>query len=252
MSIKKGSIRIGTSNVTIPGNKASFPPAFRLKSRLHYYSSIFNTVEINSSFYRTPQLATYKKWADDVPDDFQFSLKLSKEITHVPGLETAPNSMQKFLHPASGIANKKGCLLIQFPGKISLDHFKQVEQLLEELKGQDPLHEWRTAVEFRNASWYVSETTELLNEYAATMVLHDFAKAKISVTTALADFIYLRFHGPQGDYRDSYTNHFLEQQATKIRHWIDSGMDVYAYFNNTIGNAYENAISLKKMLNCHL
>jgi uncharacterized protein YecE (DUF72 family) len=243
-----GIIRIGTSNIVVPGNKKTFPPAFRQKSRLHYYSSIFNTVEVNSSFYRTPLLSTYEKWSLDVPDSFQFSIKLSKEITHAKNLEGDLAGMEKFMRSATGIGSKKGCLLIQFPGKISLDHFEKVEQILQELQHNDAANEWRKAVEFRNPSWYTGETRELLDEYGAAMVLHDIPKAKIFEDPGNADFVYIRFHGPKGDYRDSYTESFLQSKAAEIKEWLTDGKDVFAYFNNTIGSAFDNAVSLKKML----
>ena len=245
---QRGRIRIGTSNVVVPGNKKTFPPAFQLKSRLHYYSSIFNTAEINSCFYKTPMLTTYEKWSLDVPDDFQFSLKLSREITHSKELQGELACMEKFMNSASGTGNKKGCLLIQFPGKITLDYFEKVEKILHELQQQDEMNQWRKAVEFRNPSWYTGETRELLDEYDAAMVLHDIPKAKIFEVFGNASFVYIRFHGPKGDYRDCYTDNFLQAKAAEIRSWLDEGKDVYAYFNNTIGSAYDNAVSLKAML----
>jgi uncharacterized protein YecE (DUF72 family) len=249
MEISAGHIRIGTSNIVIPGNKKTFPPAFQSGSRLHYYSSLFNTVEINSSFYKTPLLSTYEKWFLDVPDDFQFSLKLSKEITHAKDLEADLSSMDKFMRSAAGTGTKKGCLLVQFPGKITLDYFTQVENILNELKTHDPGNEWRIAAEFRHPSWHAGETYELLDEYEATMVLHDIPKGKNMDSPGNADFVYMRFHGPKGDYRDSYTEDFLQQKAGQMRVWLGEGKDVYVYFNNTIGSAFENAFSLRAMVN---
>src|SRR5690349_5455622 len=104
---QKGKVYIGTSNIVVPGNKLSFPPAFRDKSRLHYYSSFFNTLEVNSSFYRTPMASTYKKWSLDVPADFQFSLKLSKEITHIKNLQGELSGIEHFIKAADSIGNKK-------------------------------------------------------------------------------------------------------------------------------------------------
>ncbi|HEV7783525.1 MAG TPA: DUF72 domain-containing protein [Chitinophagaceae bacterium] len=236
-----GKIRIGISNGHMPGNKLTFPMEYRLKSRLHYYSRLFNTIEVNSCFYKTPLRSTYEKWVNDVPDDFQFTLKLSRDITHAKELGADLTCMDNFLQAAAGTGNKKGCLLVQFPGKISLDHFNQVELILRQLWSHDTAKEWRIAIEFRNESWYIGETTELLNEYRAAMVLHDFSKAKISVITGKADFCYIRFHGPTGNYRDSYSNHALDEKAQLIREFVIPGKDVYAYFNNTAGNAFVNA-----------
>ena len=232
----------------MPGNKSTFPPSYQLKSRLHYYGTLFNTIEVNSCFYKTPQRSTYEKWANDVGEDFQFTLKLSKDITHAPDLKSDIACMDNFLQSAMGAGNKKGCILIQFPGKINLEHFTQVEQILEQLRLHDPDHEWRPAVEFRNESWYIRETTELLDEYGATMVLHDFSKAKISNVDTSANFVYMRFHGPTGNYRESYSDYALDEKAEVISEFLRTGKDVYAYFNNTAGNAFENARYLHSKL----
>jgi len=243
-----GSIRIGTSNGHMPGNKSSFPPPYTSESRLHYYSTLFNSIEVNSCFYKTPLRATYEKWANDVPDNFQFTLKLCRDITHAKELEYDLEAMDKFLQAATGIGNKKGCLLIQFPGKITLEHFNQVEDILSELRVHDPVPDWLTAVEFRNESWYIGETTELLDQYKASMVLHDFSKAKVSTISCNADFVYMRFHGPTGNYRDSYSEAALDEKAELIKQIQLSGKDVYAYFNNTAGSAFENAKYLQSKL----
>lgn len=137
---------------------------------------------------------------------------------------------------------------MQFPGKITLDYFGKVEGILRELQQQDPTHQWRKAVEFRNDSWYTGEPTELLEEYKAVMVQHDVKKAKNFTLSGNMDFVYIRFHGPSGDYRESYTEQFLKAKAEDIQIWLKQGNDVYVYFNNTIGNAFENALTLKAML----
>ena len=155
---QKGIFRVGTSNITLPGNKQSFPKAFRDKSRLNYYSHLFNTLEVNSSFYKVPLQSTFQKWSVDVPANFQFTVKLWREITHVKDLAFVRNDIKKFFAAADGIDNKKGCLLVQFPGKISLNYFKQVENMLQELSSFDPGSSWRKAIEFRNTTWNTAET----------------------------------------------------------------------------------------------
>lgn len=246
--VSTGAVWIGTSNVHLPGNKLTFPPEYQLKSRLHYYSSILNSVEVNSCFYKTPQQTTFEKWARDVPEDFRFTLKLSKDITHAKELCYDIACMDKFLQAATGIGHKKGCLLIQFPGKISLAHFNQVEQILTELHEYDPKHEWRKAIEFRNSSWYIRETIELLDEYEAALVYQDFSKAKTPSIEGNANFVYIRMHGPTGNYRDSYSDHTLNEVAEKIRQIQLQRKDVYVYFNNTAGNAFENARALQSRI----
>lgn len=249
LNSKRGQFFTGTSNVVIPGNRHSFPEAYRQKSRLHYYATLFNSVELNNTFYKLPRAATFEKWSADVPFEFKFSIKLWKEITHIKELNYKDEDISRFMLSVGSLGAKTGCLLIQFPGKISLDYFGRVEVLLQQIKQADENKQWMMAVEFRNDSWYVSETNELLDEYNATMVIHDILKGKNSSINKKAPVVYIRFHGPAGDYRGSYSKKVLEAQAVLINQWLDEGKDVYAYFNNTIGSAFENSKTLQQLVN---
>mgnify|MGYP000108361109 FL=1 len=101
----------------------------------------------------------------------------------------------------------KGCLLVQFPPSLTIDGFSQVESLLSLIT------DWKVALEFRHPSWYISETFELADEYGASVVLHDIPKSRNTRLNNKADFVYLRFHGPAGDYKGGYTPAQLEQHA---------------------------------------
>ena len=243
----RGILRIGTSNIVVPGNKQSLPAEFQDKSRLNFYSSMFNTLEVNSSFYKVPMLKTFEKWSLDVPESFKFTVKLWKEITHVKNLGADLKNIDIFLKAASGIGDKKGCMLVQFPGKITFEYYSQLEEILMGLVRNEDLNNWQIAIEFRNPTWYVSETYELLDEHGVSLVLHDIPKSRNAQLNTAAPFVYIRYHGPTGDYRGSYSNDFLLQESNKISRWLKSGKDVYVYFNNTIGSALENAITLKQM-----
>jgi uncharacterized protein YecE (DUF72 family) len=243
----QGKLWIGTSNITLPGNKTTFPAAFHSKSRLNYYSTLFNSVELNNTFYKIPLSSTFEKWSNDVEPDFRFSVKLWKSITHVKELAFNEDDIETFVKRANFLLDKKGCILLQFPGKITLEYFNKVEEILKVITSSDDTGEWNKAVELRNASWHTGETFELLNEYNASMVLHDFPKGKIAEVTSKADFVYVRFHGPTGNYKGSYSYEFLSQKAVQIKEWLSSGKDVYAYFNNTAGDAYQNAHTLKEL-----
>lgn len=241
-----GRFYTGTSNIVLPGNKLSFPEKFRRKSRLNYYAFLFNSLEINSSFYTLPLPATFGKWSNEVSADFKFSVKLSRDITHAKDLEYEDFLVTKFLSAAEKLDDKKGCLLVQFPGKLGLTFYNHIEKLLARINSHSD--KWRIAIEFRNAEWYIAETFELIDQYNASIVLHDMPKGKNDKLNKNAAFVYYRFHGDRGSYRGSYSKAQLLQYADDIKKFLQKGMDVYAYFNNTIGNAFENARTLQQLI----
>ncbi|MBO9151627.1 DUF72 domain-containing protein [Chitinophaga sp. GCM10012297] len=245
----KTIFRSGTSGLVLPvPNKQVFPPAFRDKSRLTFYGSLFNSIEVNSSFYKVPRAATVSRWAAEVPEDFVFTFKLWREITHAKGFVYRAEDVQRFIEAIAGAGDKKGCLLLQFPPSLTVERFGEVETLLRILKGIRPAHGWKVALEFRHPSWYIGETYELADEYSCSVVLHDIPKSKNTRLNKKARFVYLRFHGPEGDYRGGYTDEFLLQQALLIQQWLRENKDVYVYFNNTIGDAITNLATLNRMV----
>ena len=234
-------LRIGLSGVALPGAKKSFPTEWHDKSRLSYYSSLFNTVEINSTFYKLPMPTTFEKWASEVPDDFLFTIKLWREITHAKELEYDLDNLDRFMKAANRIGNKKGCLLIQFPASIRFKYIAKVEAILKRLQKLDPSNEWQKVLEFRHIDWYNQETYSLLDKYDASIVLHDMPKSKNKTLNKKTNIVYLRFHGVKGDYKGSYSDDFLQDQAVQIKQWLKQGKSVYVYFNNTMGDAFKNA-----------
>lgn len=245
---KKGIFRIGTSNIVVPGPKHTFPEEYRDKSRLIYYASLFNSLEVNNTFYKLPMARTFEKWADEVPDEFQFTIKLSKEITHAKGLLYEPDAVGRFMKAADGLQKKKGCLLLQFPGSVTVHNAKTIEELLQQIEEHDPKRTWRKAVEFRHHSWYKKAIYDLLHQYKTALVIQDMPKSKTPEIDQRDDFMYLRFHGSDGDYRGSYHDEHLQAQADDIRKWLKQGKDVYAYFNNTMGEAFNNAAMLQDLV----
>ncbi|HMF71401.1 MAG TPA: DUF72 domain-containing protein [Flavitalea sp.] len=240
---------LGTSGLVLPvPNKSFYPAAFKEKSRLTYYSSLFNTIEINSSFYKLPRKSTIANWAGSVPDNFAFTFKLWKEITHRPALEFDPRNIGQFMEAISAAGTKKGCLLVQFPGKIGIDDYNQIEKILYFINESDITKEWKVHVELRNTSLYVSEIYELLKEYNAGMVIHDIAKSTTLLDAFEGESMYLRFHGPEPGYTGSYSEKFLQNYARLIRDWHRKGKPVYGYFNNTLGSAFDNLTKLKQLI----
>jgi uncharacterized protein YecE (DUF72 family) len=244
--MKSGIFRSGTSGLVLTEpNKLSFPKEFRDKHRLSYYASKFNSIEINSSFYKIPRCRTFRNWKELVPDDFQFTVKLWQGITHEEKHDHS--ELERFFSAINCLGDKKGCLLIQFAAKTKMD-FSGFDRLLESIRKLDAQESWRLAVEFRNSLWYMREIYEILDEYHANMVLHDMPKCLPPEPNKNASFIYLRFHGEKGDYKGGYSDQYLMNKAKEIRGWLNGGKDVYVYFNNTIGDASANLQTLKGLV----
>ena len=247
MSIQLQNIYTGLSGLVLPGPKATYPPAFQSKSRLEYYSHLFSSIEINSSFYKTPQRATVAKWGASVPDNFKFSFKLSKAITHVKGLVFDEAALEDFMDSIAQVGDKKGCLLIQFPPSLRMNKLDKLQRLLSSIAWLNE-QQWQLSVEFRHSSWYEKEVTEILKEYQAITVLQDKPAAATPAEWEQSDTVYLRLHGPNGNYKGCYEPAFLQQQASNIKAWQKAGKKVYCYLNNTMGSALQNIQTLNGFL----
>ena len=243
-----GKFRAGTSGLVLAEpNKAAYPPAYQDKSRLEFYASRFNSIEINSSFYKIPRALTYKKWADMVPADFQFTVKLWQGITHEKNHVSLQEHLEMFFEAVDALGTHKGCLLIQLPAGSVLRQSEFLD-MLESIRKVDHKRSWRLAVEFRHPKWYNSNIHTMLDAFGVSMVLHDMPKALPDGLNQKAPFVYLRFHGEKGDYRGSYDDNFLQEKARQIKTWLAEGRDVYAYFNNTMGAAAANLATLISMV----
>ncbi|HKG07385.1 MAG TPA: DUF72 domain-containing protein [Pedobacter sp.] len=239
----------GTSGLLLPvRNKLFYPAEFKDKSRLCFYGSLMNSIEINSSFYKVPMASTVRKWADDVPEHFKFSFKLSRDITHNKGLAFDPEAVRRFMEVISFAGDKKGCLLVQFPGSVRMGNLKQLALLMGLLRENDAEGAWNIALEFRHVSLYHDDVYQLLEDYGMAMVIQDKPPAITPMLDAELPFVYLRFHGPDGSYRGSYPEEVLYEYAGYIRDWIAEGKTVYTYFNNTMGEAVANMYALKDMV----
>jgi len=240
-----GTFYGGISGLVLPVPKYKFPEAFQHSSRLTYYASLFNSIEINRSFYVLPIGKTMAKWATEVPTHFRFTFKLWQQITHAKGLQFEEADVKSFMNAIDHVGDKKGSLLIQFPASVKSKSLPGLERLLHTVQHNNTDGRWKVAVEFRDASWYNEDVYALVEACQATIVIHDKSRAFSPQATVNADTVYLRFHGPQGDYRGSYTDDFLQEYATYIREWLAEKKTVYVYFNNTMGEAFNNLQTLK-------
>ncbi len=249
MGLDLTNFYLGTSGLILPvANKQFYPLDFKDGTRLTYYASLTNSIEINSSFYKIPKSSTVKKWVQEVPENFQFTFKLFKEITHQKGIGFDPKLVETFFNSINVIGDKKGCLLIQFPPSVRIGQFKQLDFLFSCIKNNNFKNQWNIAVEFRHSSLYMDEVYELLDFHKFGLVIHDKSPANSPIKEDLNNFVYLRFHGPNGNYRDSYDDNILQEYATYITSWLNDDKRVYVYFNNTMGQAHANLNTLRKFV----
>lgn len=224
-----GELRVGTSGWVYADWRGRFyPESLKQKDYLHYYARHFNTTEINYSFYQLPTPEAYRNWAESVPENFIFAVKLSRYITHIRRLKDVRDEWRRFLDHAAPLGNKLGPILIQLPPSFRYDRAR-LEQFLQLAREEN---DYRLAFEFRHASWFDPQALELLRKYGAAAVIADSSRYPQAPSVPTAHFVYLRFHGPGELFSSRYTDEQLSVWAQKIRAWLEAGLTVYAYFNN--------------------
>jgi len=239
----------GTSGILLPyKNRSFYPEHLEGKSRLAVYSLLFNSLEVNSSFYKIPREETVRRWSEETADSFRFTFKLWKGITHQKELGFDPQDVVRFLSVIDAVSQKKGCLLIQLPPSCKFTSIGKLTELLDCISQDKRSEAWQVCVEFRNDSWYREETLILLKSYGMQLVIHDKDTLGMRLQYTDTKIIYMRFHGPDGDYRGSYSDSVLKEYSTYINGWIAEEKEVYTYFNNTIGAAIENLNTLAKYI----
>lgn len=242
------SLYLGMSGLVLPyKNKQYYPVEQQGFSRMSVYGTLFNTIEINSIFYKLPRANTVSQWSGQVADPFRFTFKLSKQITHNPMLAFDPADIEHFFEVISGAVGKKGCILVQFPASVKSHLTGKLAVLLETLQAHNTQN-WQLAIELRHASWYNQQTYDLLDEYGAFIVYHDKKGSQSPMPAPWSDQVYLRLHGPDGDYKGSYDAGLLHEYAGYIAEWLADGKQVYVYFNNTMGDALNNLRTLEQFL----
>jgi uncharacterized protein YecE (DUF72 family) len=226
-----------------------YPPKFAQKNWLGFIAEQFDTVEVNTSFYRIPASETIAAWQEATPAQFKFALKLWRGITHYKKLINAAEFTRRFLDVADVLDTKRrGPLLIQLPPNQSKDLAK-LDTYLRELRGLLTTR-WNVALEFRHDSWLDPEVYRLLDKHRAALCIHDMPGKAATNTPNDAPFIYMRRHGTaEGRYAGSYSEEQLEHDADDVRKWTKERKSVYVYYNNDIGgHAFWNARQLRNMI----
>jgi len=235
------NLYIGTSGWSYDGWAGDFYPEGTSKSDyLEYYVKQFDSVEVNATFYRLPFENMVKGWRNKASDDFRYSVKGHRRITHYNKLNDIQDHLNKYLSRVRQLEDSLKTVFWQFPPSFGkdLERLKQFIQLLPE--------DQQFAFEFRHTSWLDQEVYELLRDNNYAIVWQSSGKFPDDCTPT-ADFIYIRFHGLTG-YKYDYKASDLKPWAEIIEQQLNEGRDAQVYFNNAGGNAAESARMLRKML----
>ena len=243
------TIRVGCSGWQYPHWRGDFYPADIPQSRwLEHYASVFDTVEINNTFYRLPESATFAAWRRRVPRGFLFAVKASRYLTHMKKLKDPEEPLALFLSRARALGPTFGPTLFQLPPRWPLSHtsLERFDRFLQALPKRRML-----AIEFRDPSWYADEVLERMERHRVALCLHDMAGSQTG-KRAVGPFVYARFHGVQ-KYSGSYADATLEEWAAWMADRVRGGAPVFAYFNNdTGGHAPRDAVRLRRYVSANL
>lgn len=241
---KMARVLIGTSGWHYDSWRGPFfPEGLPLKQQLRYYATQFETTELNGVFYRTPTPEAVETWREQTGDDFVFTWKASKFITHWKRLsDRSQNSLELLEDRISLLRGKAGPILFQLPPQfeVNADRLGSFFKLLSKQR--------RYSFEFRHPSWYQPRIQRMLADENMSLCLSDHHDAP-APWKRTADFVYVRGHGPSGRYHGHYTRPMLAQWAQRIKSWKRQGCDVYVYFDNDQKSAAPaDALKLKALL----
>ncbi|HWS77897.1 MAG TPA: DUF72 domain-containing protein [Thermomonas sp.] len=233
--------RIGCAGWSIPRAHAhNFP---RGASVLERYAQVFDAVEINATFCRTPRMPTFQRWADSVPDGFRFSLKLPRTLTHYARLQADESHLDAFLANAAPLGGKLGAVLAQLPPSLAFEA-KVVERFFATLRARVG-SQVVVACEPRHASWGQDIVGSLLTQLGVTRVAADPPRFVDDALPAGTEPAYWRWHGSPRIYYDRYGEGALARLAKALRRTPGS----WAVFDNTAsGHATGDALRLHALL----
>lgn len=272
--IREPELRIGISGWTYaPWRGEFYPKGLAHRRELEYASERLSSIEINGTFYAMQKPSSFEKWRAETPEDFVFSIKGGRYITHVKRLVGVETALANFF--ATGVLSlgpKLGPFLWQLPPNLQFDADKlsaffdllprsataavelaerRDEKLADDrvslrTDGDRPL---RHSLEVRHASFQTDEAVELLREKDIAFVVADTAGRYPYIDTPTSDFMYVRMHGDEELYASGYGDEALDMWAERIAGWTASGRDVFVYFDNDVkGYAPFDAMRLMELV----
>jgi uncharacterized protein YecE (DUF72 family) len=235
---------IGTSGWTIPKEFSQLFP--QEGSHLERYSSVFNAVEVTSSFYQDHQFSTYCRWRETVPADFGFSVKLNKHFTHECKLKVKRVQLEKSLATFAGLEEKWRVLLVQLPPKLEMS-LKTAEKFFITLRS---LYGGSIVLEARNCTWAQNSALPLYEDLGISLAHADPERCLASAESRIAgDLVYFRYHGSPEIYRSSYSEGVLAGLARSLNVYHIEKTESWCVFDNTtFGHATINALDLSRLV----
>jgi uncharacterized protein YecE (DUF72 family) len=220
-------VRIGCSGWNYPHwRERVYPKGLPPRRWLEHYAALFDTVEVNSTFYRLASEKAVAEWVRQTPDEFVFALKASRYLTHMKRLTDMDQGVRRFyerIEPLVGTP-KLGPIVWQLPQNFHCD--------LDRLAGAlAALPAGRHCFEFRHASWFRREVYDLLASHRAALVIGDHPERPFQSYEMTTDWTLVRFHYGRRGRRGNYSERELEAWAERLGEWRRS-VEIFAYFNN--------------------
>jgi uncharacterized protein YecE (DUF72 family) len=237
-------VRVGCSGWNYPHwRERVYPKGCPTSRWLEFYAGLFDTVEVNTTFYRLPKRDSVARWVEQTPGGFVFAVKMSRYITHLKRLSDLEGGIARFYERIEPLAEsqKLGPVLWQLP-----PNFKRNDERLAAALEQLPTG--RHCFEFREPSWYTGEVYELLREHGVALVIPDSPRYPFRTLDLTADWTFVRFHHGSRGRRGNYSDTELDEWAQRIDAWRRDA-EVYVYFNNDWeGFAVANSLRLRDLL----
>ena len=220
-----------------------YPQGCAQRRWLARYAEVFDTVEVNATFYRLARPAAVQAWVDATPPGFVFAVKGSRYLTHMKKLTDLGRGLERFYESIGPLARspKLGPVLWQLPEWFGRDDDRLAAAL-------DALPEGRHAFEFRHRSWFAPEVYGLLHAHDAALVIGDHPERPWQPRDVVtAHFAFVRLHYGTRGRRGNYSARELAEWAVRLRA-LRERADVFAYFNNDWeGFAVRNALELRRL-----
>jgi uncharacterized protein YecE (DUF72 family) len=220
-----------------------YPEGLPPRLWLEHYATLFDTVEINTTFYRLPNRSAVANWVVQSPTGFLFAVKASRYLTHIKRLTDLGQGIERFYERIEPLLRspKMGPMLWQLPGTFRRDDARLAAAL-------ERLPPGRHCFEFRHESWFAPEVYEILRGRGVALVIGDHKERPFQTHELTTDWTFIRFHYGKRGRNGRYSERELETWKRRIAAWRRDA-EVFAYFNNDWeGHAVENARWLKERL----